>query len=105
MEPDPVYEKVARRGKKKGLNMKVYPYNRPKKIRLDFWTVRSFENKVLYAVYKCIRVFHVSIWFYFFPFVILLFNYGQVILFPNDELKEDFDCDAWNLKQAQAAAN
>lgn len=63
--------------------MKVFPYNRPEKIYLDFWNVRSFENKVMYLVYRFIRIIHVSVWFYFFPFLMLIFNYAQDV-FTND---------------------
>ena len=83
--------------------MKKFPYNRPAKIRLDFWGVRNWENKIMYAIYKCIRIFHVSVWFYFFPFVILLFNYGQVIISESDPalvVANSYNCTEWNLEFA-----
>ena len=36
---------------------------RPRTIRL-YWKDRSMSNKFLFAVYKVLRVLHVSLWFY-----------------------------------------
>jgi len=36
---------------------------------------RTFENAVFYCFYKALRIFHVSIWFYFFPFIVMILTY------------------------------
>ena len=36
---------------------------------------RNWENYFLYRWYKVLRVFHVSIWFYPFPFIVLIVMY------------------------------
>jgi len=52
----------------------VYPHKRPKMIRIKF-SDRHPENKCFYLIYRAFRVFHVTIWFYFFPFLALLATY------------------------------
>ena len=67
--------------------MDKYPYNRPERIYLGFWQ-RHWENKIFFFVYKLIRVFHVSVWFYFFPFLALIFNYAQSIIYTAEPISE-----------------
>ena len=43
-------------------------------IHISFWQ-RSFANKLLWLVYKAFRVFYVSVWFYFLPFVVIMGSY------------------------------
>lgn len=39
------------------------------------WENRSFSNKVLYSIVKVVTVLYKCIYFYFFPFLMLLLNY------------------------------
>ena len=47
----------------------------PTHMRIDFWYDRSCLNKLLYLVYKALRVMFVSVWYYFFPFIALMSSY------------------------------
>lgn len=51
-----------------------YPRKRPDKIHIAYKD-RSFENAFFYMVYRSWRLFHISCWFYFFPFTVLIFTY------------------------------
>ena len=75
---DIVYEEIVANSIEKGIDKSKFPHNRPEKIHLNFLK-RNWENKIFFAIYKIIRVFHVSIWFYFFPFIMLIWNYAQTI--------------------------
>ena len=55
-----------------------YPHKRPTHIRINF-SDRHWENKIFYVVYKFWRIFHVTIWFYFFPFLALVITYAVPI--------------------------
>ena len=68
---------MVKKAKETGKNMQNFPHNRPERIWIDFWKTRNFENKIMYSIYKFVRVIHVSIWFYFLPFLMLIFNYAQ----------------------------
>ena len=46
----------------------------PEYIMLE-WKHRACGNKCLWTFYRIMRVCLVSFWFYFFPFVILAFNF------------------------------
>ena len=47
---------------------------RPKTIRLNFLD-RGGSNRVLYLVYKFLRLFHVAFWLYALPFAFLVGMY------------------------------
>ena len=51
-----------------------YPRQRPDNLRIDFWE-RHWENKIFFAIYRMIRFFHVTFWFYFFPFIAIVLTY------------------------------
>ena len=36
---------------------------------------RTWDNKILYIVYKMLRIVLVSVWFYFVPFVAMFASY------------------------------
>ena len=57
----------------KEIDLKRY-IKRPRTIRL-YWKDRTVSNKVLFAVYKVLRVLHVSLWFYQVPFIFLIGMY------------------------------
>ena len=38
---------------------------------------RTYGNKILYLAYKCIRIWYVSCYFYFYPFLVIV---GSVLL-------------------------
>ena len=66
---------AQKKPKKKGKYLvDTYPFNRPKVLHISFPS-RSFENKVFFSIYKFIRFIHVTIWFYFFPFIALVLTY------------------------------
>ena len=44
------------------------------KIFLSF-TDRTLDNKFFRIIYKMYRIFYVSVWFYFLPFIALLGSY------------------------------
>lgn len=44
------------------------------KIFLSF-TDRTLDNKFFRIIYKIYRIFYVSVWFYFLPFIALLGSY------------------------------
>ena len=46
----------------------------PEYIKLDFMK-RSLANKCRYSLFRLFKVLFVSIWFYYAPFVALLFNF------------------------------
>lgn len=43
-------------------------------IYISFWD-RSFFNKVFWVIYRFLRVFYVSFWFYFVPFTVIVGSY------------------------------
>jgi hypothetical protein len=47
-------------------------------MRINFWTHRNIGNKLMYVIYKMFRIVYVSIYYYFFPFIVLFGAY----LFP-----------------------
>jgi hypothetical protein len=70
-----IKDDIAKMGKEETLQKYAeYPRKRPESIRINF-SDRAFENQVYYLVYRAFRVFHVTIWFYFFPFLALLATY------------------------------
>ena len=73
LEYDEVYEKMMET--QPNADFESYPRKRPEKIRINFCE-RHWENKIFYASYKLVRVFHVTVWFYFFPFLALLVTYA-----------------------------
>lgn len=79
LDKDPVYEKMKRTaeesGNKEYPDFKKYPRKRPENMHIDFFE-RSFENACFYMIYKLWRLFHVSLWFYFFPFIVLIITYA-----------------------------
>ena len=85
MEDDEVYNKMVKdadKTRKKGVrypDFTCYPRKRPKNIYIK-WEDRHWENKCLYMIYRIWRLFHVSCWFYFFPFTILIFTYCWPLL-------------------------
>lgn len=53
---------------------------RPKSISMR-WNMRpNTENRMLYAIYRLIRIFHVTIWFYPFPFIVQIVMYANPFL-------------------------
>ena len=68
MNEDKIFEGILKNG---DWNIKL---ERPKSIRLSFWR-RNFENRILYAIYRILRILHVSIWFYTVPFLFLVAMY------------------------------
>jgi hypothetical protein len=54
---------------------KIEDFKIPTHIKISFWKDRSCMNKFLYIVYKVIRCFYVSMWFYFLPFVVVFASY------------------------------
>ena len=98
LERDPVYDLIvkdekARKNSDKSM-FETYPRKRPENMRIDFWNDRSFENKVFYLVYRAFRVFHVTIWFYFFPFLALLATYYYPLISKDSEVAEGEDLDS-----------
>ena len=85
MDDDPVYKHmkwVADKTRKKDTkypDFTKYPRRRPEQIRIS-WEDRHWENKCMYMVYRIWRLFHVSCWFYFFPFTVLIFTYSWPLL-------------------------
>ena len=81
LEDDVVYNKMVSDAEKyrkpdvRYPDFTCYPRKRPDKIHIKFED-RHWENKILYFVYRVWRLFHVSCWFYFFPFTVLIFTYG-----------------------------
>jgi len=61
---------------------------RPKTIRLN-WADRSCQNKWLYATYRGLRWFHVTLWFYSIPFLFLAAMYIMPILIDALEYREN----------------
>jgi len=55
-------------------NFDKYPRGRPSTIYINY-EKRHWENKIFYLVYRIWRLFHVSCWFYFLPFTILIITY------------------------------
>jgi len=45
-------------------------------MRIRFWEDRSFTNKVAFVVYKIWRLIYVNIYFYYFPFAVLLLTFS-----------------------------
>jgi len=39
------------------------------------WEDRNFGNKILFIIYRFIRGYYISIYFYFFPFLSLIMSY------------------------------
>ena len=39
------------------------------------WVQRTLGNKIVYSLYRLLKVFFVSVWFYYAPFLALLFNF------------------------------
>ena len=44
-------------------------------IAIDFFKDRTFANKLAYLFYKLVRVFYVSVWYYFLPMCALVGSY------------------------------
>ena len=38
--------------------------------------LRTPSNKIVFGIYKAIRRFHVAIWFYPFPFLVMIFVFN-----------------------------
>lgn len=76
LEYDEVYERMVETNPH--IDFESYPRKRPTHIRINFFE-RHWENKVFYMIYKFWRIFHVTIWFYFFPFLALLITYAVPI--------------------------
>ena len=87
---DPVYEKMMETQPK--ADFTCYPRKRPETIRV-FFGDRALENKFFYLIYKFFRIFHVTIWFYFFPFLALLVTYGAPIIskLASEEQEEEME--------------
>jgi hypothetical protein len=47
-------------------------------MKVCFWTHRNCTNKLMYMIYKVFRVVYVSVYYYFFPYIILF----GAFLFP-----------------------
>jgi hypothetical protein len=39
------------------------------------WDNRSFNNKVMYSIWRLIKTFYLCVYFYFFPFLIIIMNF------------------------------
>lgn len=44
-------------------------------IKINFWSDRSFFNKLCYLIYKVYRAFFVGVYFYFFPPISILLTF------------------------------
>ena len=66
LKPDPVLEKINEQRVLSGLQ----PLWRPSRIRIDFKD-RSRSNKLFYVTYRILRIAYVSVWFYFWPFIMV----------------------------------
>lgn len=55
-------------------DQKLPELHRPTQINLTFWN-RDTNNKILFAIYKVIRILHVTIWFYPFPLLVTIGMY------------------------------
>ena len=42
---------------------------------MQSWKQRKCGNKCLWSLYRIMRIFFVSIWFFFIPFVALTYNF------------------------------
>ena len=76
LERDPVFNFINFRRAKQHLS----PIDRPTKIRRDF-SEREISNKAMYCIYRIIRVLYVSVWFYFFPFIMVSYIYVRPFFF------------------------
>lgn len=54
---------------------------------------RNCDNFFLYTVYKLFRIFHVSIWFYPTPFIVLISMYAYAFMRSLKQLDPDCDDD------------
>ena len=66
LKPDPVLKSLNKNRTLRGLK----PLWRPNRIRIDFKD-RSRSNKMYYLVYRILRITYVSVWFYFWPFIMI----------------------------------
>jgi len=55
----------------------------PKLMRVAF-KERTCQNKTLYLVYRCYRVFFISFWFYFLPFAAIIVSYWVQSIYIRD---------------------
>ena len=96
MKEDPVIEKINKRRAKlrqkmeERLRATEYPnmedYKRYK-APVKRWTMvgihngmRTPSNNVLFKIYKAIRRFHVSVWFYPFPFIVMIVMFNGAFM-------------------------
>ena len=76
LEYDEAYENMM--ATQPNVDFESYPRKRPTHIRINFLD-RHWENKIFFMVYKFFRIFHVTVWFYFFPFLALMITYAVPI--------------------------
>ena len=96
MEYDPVIEKINKRRAKLRQKMqerlRATGYENPDdyikyKGPVKRWTMvgihngmRTPSNKVIFQIYKAIRRFHVSVWFYPFPFIVMIVMFNGAFM-------------------------
>ena len=47
----------------------------PKHIYITFWGDRNWYNKLFFLIYKAFRLFIVSVWYYFIPFIAMISSF------------------------------
>ena len=52
-------------------------------IYVSFWRDRPLINKLLWLVYRVLRMVYVSLWFYFVPFIVIIGSYVVPLLGEN----------------------
>jgi len=85
LSKDPILEAINRR---RADNTSVLATKRPELKRpatiYISWSDRPFHSFVQYYIYRFFRIIYVSLWFYFFPFIVL----GVMYMIP--VLKTDY---------------
>lgn len=58
-------------------------FGEPMCMKISFWRDRTFFNKFLFIVYKCMRTFFTSIYFYFYPAISIMLAFQLPLIFRN----------------------
>lgn len=49
------------------------------------WENRSNKQRLSWMIYKIFRVIQVTVWFYFYPFLVIFVSYGLPFIFNQQD--------------------
>ena len=67
----------------------TFEINRPDSMAIRYFDQRPIYADVEFIIYKLYRKLYISIWFYFFPIVVLIISYAAPLFYASQRNNEE----------------